>query len=264
MDHILQLEHHSAQKKCTPRVARTSDNTLLVFFFAFATIASLALFLSFSMGDSLPSTLSVRFLAVGSFVMTKKAALFLFSNVIFLFLAADYRCFFTISTSTSDVPTCEPGAVLAKQSHHHQEVEQCAIQSCVSYSGNLNHKKGSIVSEDCTHPAKEDGDESWSRPRMSDNTTPMEKPEGQEDLPLLSESELFALDDEASSVILETVVVEEPTCGTAQELEKLEIDELNKKFEEFIQSKRIRWIKEEAAYLHWQKEGNAVAAGLAC
>ena len=42
------------------------------------------------------------------------------------------------------------------------------------------------------------------------------------------------------------MVVEEPTCSrVAQELDKLEIDELNRKFEEFIQSRRIKWIKEE-------------------
>jgi hypothetical protein len=60
--------------------------------------------------------------------------------------------------------------------------------------------------------------------------------------------------DQANSVTLETVVVEEPACsGVAEELEKLEIDELNRKFEEFIQSRRIKWIKEEEQVLQCQQ-----------
>jgi hypothetical protein len=60
--------------------------------------------------------------------------------------------------------------------------------------------------------------------------------------------------DEANSVTLETFIVEEPTCsGVAQELDKLEIDELNRKFEEFIQSRRIKWIKEEEEVLQCQQ-----------
>ena len=63
----------------------------------------------------------------------------------------------------------------------------------------------------------------------------------------------FRLEGDGSVNLETVVVVEEPTCGgVAQELEKLEIDELNRKFEEFIQSRRIKWIKEEEEAVHCQ------------
>ena len=42
-------------------------------------------------------------------------------------------------------------------------------------------------------------------------------------------------------------------CETGGGLDELEIDELNKKFDEFIQSRRSKWIKEEEAYLQWHQ-----------
>lgn len=71
-----------------------------------------------------------------------------------------------------------------------------------------------------------------------------------------STPESFRLEGNGTNcVALETVVViKEPTCSVvAQELEKLEIDELNRKFEEFIQSRRITWIKEEEEVLQCQQ-----------
>lgn len=68
----------------------------------------------------------------------------------------------------------------------------------------------------------------------------------------LSELELVRLgEEEDSSVTLEETAddVEEPTCETAQGLDRLEISELNKKFDEFIRSRRIKWVKEEAYLL---------------
>ena len=48
-------------------------------------------------------------------------------------------------------------------------------------------------------------------------------------------------------------VAGEPACETGGGLDELEIDELNKKFDEFIQSRRSKWIKEEEAYLQWHQ-----------
>ena len=66
-------------------------------------------------------------------------------------------------------------------------------------------------------------------------------------MPLLSPLGSAGLEGE--KVTLETVVsIEDPTCRAVDqgELEKLEMDELNRKFEDFIQSRRIKWLKEEA------------------
>ncbi|KAK3149987.1 hypothetical protein QOZ80_3AG0225860 [Eleusine coracana subsp. coracana] len=207
---------------------------------------------------------------VGSLVITKKA-LFLLSNVIFLFLAADCCRFFTVGASTSDFDACEPGDGLAEQAQHHQGAEQCATQTFVSYSVGcgLRHKTQSSPSDNCTHLVKDNHAGIRADVRMSDNAIPLERHEEQ-DVPVLPTLELFKLDDDddeaADNVTLETVVTEEqePTFRTAQELEKLDIDELNKKFEEFIRSRRIKWV-EEQGYLKWQEKGdNTSALLLAC
>jgi len=82
---------------------------------------------------------------------------------------------------------------------------------------------------------------------MSANTLP-------DDEEQLSKLELVRLgEEEDSSISLEeTVDVEEPTCETAQGLDRLEISELNKKFDEFISSRRIKWAKEEAYLLLYE------------
>ena len=84
---------------------------------------------------------------------------------------------------------------------------------------------------------------------MSANTLPDEEEQ-------LSKLELVRLgEEEDSSISLEeTVDVEEPTCETAQGqgLDRLEISELNKKFDEFISSRRIKWAKEEAYLLLYE------------
>ncbi|KAK3146786.1 hypothetical protein QOZ80_3BG0271980 [Eleusine coracana subsp. coracana] len=273
MDHILLLEHqYSRLKHCNPGVARFRRSvTALQAVFVFSAIGSLALFLSLSMHISPSSTVSARLLAVGSLVITKKA-LFLLSNFIFLFLAADYCRFFTVGASTSDVAACEPGDGLAEQAQHHQGAEQCATQSFVSYSvgSGLRHKTQSSPLDNCIHLVKDNHAGIRADVRMSDNTIPLERHEEQ-DVPVLPTLELFKLDDddeeeEADNVTLETVVIEEqgPTCRTAQELERLDIDELNKKFEEFIQSRRIKWV-EEQGYLKCQEKGdNTSGLLLAC
>ncbi|CAN6287578.1 unnamed protein product [Urochloa humidicola] len=66
-----------------------------------------------------------------------------------------------------------------------------------------------------------------------------------------SRSELLRRLDRGDSVAVETALVddeqEEPCCDTGQQgLEELGIDELNRKFDEFIQSRRNRWITEES------------------
>jgi hypothetical protein len=177
------------------------------------------------------STLPARLLAAGS-IFTSKTALFVLSNVIFILLAADYRCRFAATTSAGNAASSgEPGGVvLEKQARHHQvqvQVEPCAVLSSAPCSESLDHdEQGEYKST------------------MSTSTLPDEEQ--------LSELELVRLgEEEDSSVTLEETVddVEEPTCGTAQGLDRLEISELNKKFDEFIRSRRIKWVKEEAYLL---------------
>lgn len=231
MDHILQLlaEHQSSAKhynRGVARFTRSADASRVTL--ALAAIAFLALFLSsFSMASSQnSSTLPARLLAAGS-IFTSKTALFVLSNVIFILLAADYRCRFAATTSAGDAASSgEPGGVvLEKQARHHQV--QVQVEPCAPCSESLDHdEQGEYKST------------------MSTSTLPDEEQ--------LSELELVRLgEEEDSSVTLEETAddVEEPTCETAQGLDRLEISELNKKFDEFIRSRRIKWVKEEAYLL---------------
>ena len=150
MDHIMHVHQHQ-QCGDQPDAAMVTTGTrssasasVSQVAFVLATVAFLSMFSSSSLGaaigdssSSLPSgaTLSARQLlaALCGFVTTKKA-LFVLSNAIFLFLAADCRCFFsgvcgmaTPSTSDDDVTA--------------SELPPCAAQArpcpCASYSGNL-------------------------------------------------------------------------------------------------------------------------------
>jgi len=85
------------------------------------------------------------------------------------------------------------------------------------------------------------------------STTTLEALEEQGDAPVTSATELLGLLDEGDGIALELeAVAGEPACETGVGLDELEIDELNKKFDEFIQSRRNKWINEEA-YLQWHQ-----------
>ncbi|CAL4943129.1 unnamed protein product [Urochloa decumbens] len=213
MDHILQLhvEHHSSSslKHCGPepgvaRFGKSAGASRAVLAFA-AIVALLGLLL-------LPSLSSV---------VTARTALFVLSNAILLLLAADCRWFFSISAAgapASDAVVLDAcselpaGAVMEKHDgrRHHQVQE---VQSCVPHSADslLEHENiGGTTSEAFTETAIESD---------TDNTATLEAPGEQEDAPAASRPELLGLDE-------------------------LGIDELNKKFDDFIQTRRNRWIEE--------------------
>ncbi|KAF8722056.1 hypothetical protein HU200_022687 [Digitaria exilis] len=235
MDHVLRLhvehEHHTAARLGKGGVDASR---------AVLALAAVALFLA----------------ATGS-LATTKAALFVLSNAIILaLLAADCRCFFFAAgaSATSDaIDACEQqpaasGHVLEKQGRHNQ---QCAVQpraSCPGYLLQHGNKNRCAASETSTGPAMA---------LASDGKTTLQALEEQEDVPPASRPELLLglPDDEGESIALELeapAVVQEPTCKTVVPgLDELGIDELNKKFDEFIQSRRNKWMKEEA-YLQLQ------------
>ncbi|KAM3372545.1 hypothetical protein ACQJBY_019439 [Aegilops geniculata] len=164
------------------------------------------------------AALSARLTALCGFVTTKKV-LFVLSNAIFLFLA-DCRCFFPRVSSMATPSTSDNDVVTAS------ELPPCAVQArpCASYSGNLYY----CYSNTKGASANSSGEQGIKR----------------EEVPVLSRLETAELNGgEANIVALET----EQTCGgvAEEELEKLEMDELNRKFEDFIQSRRIKWLKEE-------------------
>ncbi|CAN6298618.1 unnamed protein product [Urochloa humidicola] len=218
MDHILQLhvEHHSRNSSLerrggpggVARFGKSADASRAVVAFAAITVLIAPLFL--------PSLSSV---------VTARTALFVLSNAILLLLAADCRWFFSAGASATDaaiIDACsEPtGDFLEKQHRRHCQIQedarQCAVQSCVPYSAEcLRHENsGSGTASEATIPD-------------TDNTTATSEAlegEGEEDVPVAASTpELLGLD-----------------------LEELGIEELNKKFDDFIQSRRNRWIKEEA------------------
>ncbi|KAI4968204.1 hypothetical protein ZWY2020_005316 [Hordeum vulgare] len=194
--------------------------------FALAAVAFLSLISSSLCGasvtgassSSLPSgaALSARLAALCCFITTKKA-LFVLSNAIFLFLAADCRCFFP-SVSSMATASTRDDVVTAS------ELPSCAVQAepCGSYC--YSNTKG--ASANCS------GEEGIKR----------------EEVPAVSSRlETAGFNgDGANMAALET----EPTCdGVAEEeLEKLEIDELNRKFEDFIQSRRVKCTSGDTAY----------------
>ncbi|RLN18924.1 hypothetical protein C2845_PM02G08110 [Panicum miliaceum] len=249
MDHILRLhvEHHSSLSlkrcDCYPGVARFRkgvDASRPVL--ALATVASLALILpaSFSMGGRpLPSASTLPpawLLAAAGSLVTTRTALFLLSNAILALLAADCRWFFAAGASASGVADAYelPGDVLGKQQaqRHLEEARRCAAQPWVTCSYCLLQEKNSGTASE----------EAFTEPLMvsdTDSTTALEALEEQEDAPATSTPEL-------------ETVVEEPACETARGLDELEINELNEKFDEFIRSRRNKWIKEEA-YLQWHQ-----------
>ncbi|CAL4926131.1 unnamed protein product [Urochloa decumbens] len=212
MDHILQLhvEHHTSSSGCSgvARLGKGRGDAPPRAVLAFAAIiAILALLL-------LPSLSSV---------VTARTALFVLSNAILLLLAADCRWFFSISddAGASACPELPAGDFLEKhhgRRHHHQiqgEARQCAAQSCVPYSASagclLEHDEniGGTASEAFTETA--------AKPD-NDNTT----------------------------VTSEALEKQEEDAPALVRLEELGIDELNKKFDEFIQSRRNRWMNEES------------------
>ncbi|CAN6292763.1 unnamed protein product [Urochloa humidicola] len=228
MDHILQLhvEHHSSSssmKHCeshpgVARLGKSADASRVVLAFA-AIIASVALLF-------LPSLSSV---------VTARTALFVLSNaILLLLLAADCRWFFSISAAApaSDavaVDACsepEPTGDFLEKQHgrrHYQiqeEARQCAVKSCVPDSaGCLEHENGG------GGPASEAFTETATISYDTDNTT--------------AASEALVEDDQEEDA---------PVKSTPElpDLEELGIEELNKKFDEFIQSRRNKWLKEEA------------------
>ncbi|XBI98491.1 hypothetical protein VPH35_018722 [Triticum aestivum] len=231
MDHMMHLHQHHQLQCGNQRDAERATSTrssgsasVSQVAFVLAAVAFLSLFSSSSFGaaairpsssSSLPSgaALSARLAALCGFVTTKKA-LFVLSNAIFLFLAADCRCFFPGASSTaSELPPC---AVQA--------------QACASYQWSLcysSNTKGASAS--CSG-------EQWAK---------------REEVPVSSRFEPAGLEeDDANIVALET----EQTCGGGEELEMLEIEELNRKFEDFIQSRRIKWLKEEEQVLQCQQQ----------
>uniref|UniRef100_A0A0E0KG16 DUF4408 domain-containing protein n=1 Tax=Oryza punctata TaxID=4537 RepID=A0A0E0KG16_ORYPU len=101
---------------------------------------------------------------------------------------------------------------------------------------------------DYCHDGRRDGEGSRRNVRTPDDEIPSREQKAHGDIAMPSPPEFCRLDEETKNVILESVVIEEPTCGTvAQELDKLGINELNKKFEEFIKSRRTKWEKEEVS-----------------
>jgi hypothetical protein len=222
-----------------------------------AAVASLALILtaSFYMGGRpLPSASTLPpawLLAAAGSLVTTRTALFLLSNALLSLLAADCRWFFAAAAaaaSPSDVAdACGlPGDVLEKQQaqRHQEEARRCAAQQPYS-DCLLQDKNGGTASE-----------EAFAEPVMvsdTGSTTTLEALEEQGDAPVTSATELLGLLDEGDGIALELeAVAGEPACETGVGLDELEIDELNKKFDEFIQSRRNKWIKEEA-YLQWHQ-----------
>ena len=191
---------------------------------------------------------SLALIAAGSLVTTR-TALFLLSNAILALLAADCPWFFAAaSASASDVAdACElPGGALQKQQaqRNQEAARRCAAKPCVTYSDCLLQDKihsGTASEEAFTEPVMTSG-----------STTTLEVLEEQEDVPAMTRSELLGLlEGDSITVELETAAGE-PACETGGGLDELEIDELNRKFDEFIQSRRNKWIKEEA-YLQWHQ-----------
>jgi hypothetical protein len=248
---------------------------------AFAAMASVALLflssLSFSVGMGVgsppvpyaASALPARLLAAAGSLATTRTALFALSNAILLLLAADCRRWFFSDAAADDDDDvaddddacCESaGDVLVSKQHGRQHrhhlvavAQRRAVRSsCVPYQrGCLEHRNSSgAASEAFTEPVM---------PAIPDSATAaLEAPEEQQGLPATSPTPEELLlrrlgnggDDAA--VGLEAVGFEEPTCGTGQGLDELEIDELNKRFDEFIRSRRNKWIKEEAC-LQWHQ-----------
>ncbi|KAF2940116.1 hypothetical protein DAI22_03g247300 [Oryza sativa Japonica Group] len=250
--HTMQIQFHDL-KHCNPgsdaRITRSSGVSQVAF--VLAAIALISLVSPSSVEYTVfSSTLPAPLRALGSFVMSKKA-LFVLSNAIFLFLAADYyRCFFSLSPSTSDFTACGHTGVGDKQEQHHHQVgvePSSATESCVPDHSEAPYRDNDDASEDCSHGERMDGEGSRRNiVRTPDDEMPSGEQKAHGDIAMPSQPEFFRLDED--DVILESAVVKEPSCGTTgQELDKLGIDELNKKFEEFIKSRRTKWEKEEAS-----------------
>ncbi|XBI52007.1 hypothetical protein VPH35_034449 [Triticum aestivum] len=243
MDHMMHLHQHQQcgdQRDATMATSTRSSASVSVSQVAFvlSAVAFLSLFSSSSFGaaairasssSSLPSgaALSARLAALCGFVTTKKA-LFVLSNAIFLFLAADCRCFFPGASSMA-TPSTSDGIVMAS------ELPPCAVQAqaCGSYQWSLCYSSNTKAAS-----ASSSGEQGIKR----------------EEVPVWSQFMSAGLEeDDANIVALET----EQTSGggvAEEELEKLEIEELNRKFEDFIQSRRIKWLKEEEQVLRCQQQ----------
>ncbi|XBI52006.1 hypothetical protein VPH35_034448 [Triticum aestivum] len=242
MDHMMHLDQHQQcgnQRDAAMATTGTRCSAgvgVSQVAFALAAVAFLSLISSSLCGaaaagassSSLPfgAALSARLAALCGFVTTKKA-LFVLSNAIFLFLAADCCCFFPGASSMA-TPSTSDDVVMAS------ELPPCSVQAqaCGSYQWSLcysSNTKGASAS--CS------GEQGIKR----------------EEVPVSSRFKSAGLEeDDANIVALEL----EQTCGgvTEEELEMLEIDELNRKFEDFIQSRRIKWLKEEEQVLRCQQQ----------
>ncbi|VAH41420.1 unnamed protein product [Triticum turgidum subsp. durum] len=244
MEHMMHLDQHQQcgdQRDATMATAGTRSSasaSVSQVAFVLIAVAFISLFSSSFLGgaaaagassSSLPSgaALSARLAALCGFVTTKKA-LFVLSNAIFLFLAADCRCFFPGVSSMATPSTNDDDVVTASR------LPPCAVEArpCSSYSGNLYYCYSNTegVSANCSG-------QQGKRAEVPESA---------------------GLHGGEANVTLETVViVEEPTRGGEaheEELEKLEMDELNRKFEDFIQSRRVKWLREEEQVLQCQQQ----------
>ncbi|XBI88426.1 hypothetical protein VPH35_026394 [Triticum aestivum] len=207
-------------------------------------------------------------------VRASSSPLFILSDAIFLFLAADCRCWPRRSSpgrASVAAGICRPTKFIFSC------FRDCSVildsNSCCFFSG--------VCSVGVATPSTSD-DVVITDPEMPSSTIQVQPcrlyccsntksasadcsgAQGRrEEAPVWSRPETAGIEaGEATIVTLETapesagikaeedtiVTLEAATCrGLAQEeVEKLEMDELNRKFEDFIQSRRIKWLKEEA------------------
>uniref|UniRef100_M8BY06 DUF4408 domain-containing protein n=1 Tax=Aegilops tauschii TaxID=37682 RepID=M8BY06_AEGTA len=218
MDRMMHLnQHHQWSNQPDAGTANgtgtsASVSTVSQVAFVLAAVAFLSLFSSSLASSPLPSgaAISARLAALCGFVTTTKA-LFVLSNAIFLFLAFDCRCCFFSGACGVATPSTSDDVVIADSEMPSStlQVQPCRLYCCSNTKG---------ASADCS------GEQGR-----------------REEAPVSSRSAGIEA-EEATIVTLET-----GTCGgvAQEEVEKLEMDELNRKFEDFIQSRRIKWLREE-------------------
>ncbi|KAJ1294647.1 hypothetical protein BS78_01G161200 [Paspalum vaginatum] len=222
-DHVktLKLEQVPVQQQSSLRKLCSCSPGLLAFAAAAASVALLLLS-------------SSSFAAAGGSAFARRTALFLLSNAIFLLLAADCRCTATAAAAAAS------SKQEARRQRRHQAAARCAAVSCVAVP--------------CSASGERSDQEGEEKPTMSsaESWADDEQDVDGDVAGVVSKLELVghaAQEEHSVALELETVGgVGEPTCvggATAQELDRLEIHELNKKFDDFIQSRRIKWMEEE-------------------